>query len=71
MNMEIILHYCSPPLASVWWGGGCKHARPVGLSALLAATSAGLSTVNSDFSDTAAVRRTTTSLLIGSSNQLF
>ena len=49
MNMEIILHYCSPPLASVWWGGGCKHARPVGLSALLAATSAGLSTVNSDF----------------------
>ena len=35
-------------LASVWWGGMRKHTRPAGLSALLAATSAGLSTVNSN-----------------------
>ena len=29
MNMEIILHYCSPPLASVWWGGGASTPVPL------------------------------------------
>ena len=48
MNMEALLRCCRPPLANVWCGGMGEHARPAGLSALLAATSAGLSTVNSN-----------------------
>ena len=48
-NMEIILRCFYPPsLANVWREEMHKHARPDGLSALLAATSAGLSTVISN-----------------------
>ena len=60
-------------LANVWCGEMRKHARPAGLSALLAATSARLSTVNSSVirSYTAGVGLIATSLLfvIGSSNR--
>ena len=70
MNMGILLRCYRPPLANVWWGGIRGHARAAGLSALLAATSAGLSAVMSNVHGfTAAVRRTVTSLLIGSSNR--
>ena len=45
MNMGILLRCYRPPLANVWGGGIRGHARAAGLSALLAATSAGISTV--------------------------